>query len=93
MITDTYKLKGEKDYPGIFLKAAKLIQEFGRDIFGLSMNFTASDLTQEECKLLEERKQARAQKDFKRSDELRDALKAYGIIVEDNSGGQKWRRV
>jgi cysteinyl-tRNA synthetase len=93
MITDTYKLKGEKNYPGIFLKAAEVVQGFGCDIFGLSMNFLLKDLTAEEAKIVQERQQARAQKDFKRSDELRDALKELGIIVEDTSGGQKWRRL
>lgn len=43
--------------------------------------------------LLKSREEARRQKNFKRSDELRDELKALGIIVEDTKDGQKWRRV
>lgn len=93
IITSTYKLKNDKNYSGVLLKAAEVVQEFGRDIFGLSMNVAIGDLSEEEKKLLDERVQARSQKDFKRSDELRDALKKFGITVEDTSGGQKWRRL
>jgi cysteinyl-tRNA synthetase len=92
MITDTYKLKGTQGYAGLFYKVATLIRELGRNIFGLSMQLAAFGLSEEEEKLLEERKKARTQKDFKRSDEIRDALKKCGVIVEDGPGGQKWRR-
>ena len=34
-------------------------------------------------KLIEERRAARKRKDFKRADEIRDYLKAHGIIIED----------
>jgi cysteinyl-tRNA synthetase len=43
-------------------------------------------------KLIEERKAARASKDFKRSDEIRDILKERGIILEDTKDGVKWKR-
>jgi cysteinyl-tRNA synthetase len=41
-------------------------------------------LSEEEIeRFVRERKEARARKDFKRADEIRDALKKHGIIVED----------
>ncbi|MDY0256643.1 cysteine--tRNA ligase [Gudongella oleilytica] len=43
-------------------------------------------------KLIEERTVARANKDFKRSDEIRDILKERGIILEDTKDGVKWKR-
>lgn len=43
-------------------------------------------------KLIEERSTARASKDFKRSDEIRDILKERGIILEDTKDGVKWKR-
>lgn len=43
-------------------------------------------------KLIEERTAARANKDFKRSDEIRDILKERGIILEDTKDGVKWKR-
>ena len=42
--------------------------------------------------LLEERHQARANKDFAASDRIRDALAAAGVILEDGAGGTTWRR-
>ncbi|NCS64731.1 MAG: cysteine--tRNA ligase [Hydrogenophilales bacterium CG03_land_8_20_14_0_80_62_28] len=42
--------------------------------------------------LIEERLAARKAKDFKRSDAIRDELKAAGIILEDGPQGTRWRR-
>ena len=74
--------KTSQDLPG------KL--QFQDDIFTA---LSAADLSDEEKKVLEERKLARAQKNFKRSDELRDLLKQKGIAVEDGREGQTWRRL
>ncbi|MBQ4631687.1 MAG: cysteine--tRNA ligase [Clostridia bacterium] len=43
--------------------------------------------------LIEERNNARKNKDFKRADEIRDMLKDAGIALEDTRGGVKWKRV
>lgn len=43
--------------------------------------------------LLAERQQARADKNFARSDEIRDELAAQGIEIEDTPEGPKWRKV
>ncbi len=40
--------------------------------------------------LIEERQQARKDKDFKKSDEIRDSLISKGIKLEDTSQGVKW---
>ncbi len=42
--------------------------------------------------LIEERNQARRDKNFARADEIRDMLKGAGIILEDTRGGVKWKR-
>lgn len=42
--------------------------------------------------MVEERAEARKNKDWKRSDELRDAIKAAGYILEDTKQGQKVRK-
>ncbi|HBR68851.1 MAG TPA: cysteine--tRNA ligase [Rhodospirillaceae bacterium] len=42
--------------------------------------------------LLAERQQARKDKNFARSDEIRDQLAAKGIVIEDTPSGPKWRR-
>jgi len=51
-----------------------------------------SVLDEEIDALIEERQIARKNKDFKKSDEIRDALKSKGIILEDTAQGVKWRR-
>lgn len=40
--------------------------------------------------LLNERAQARAERDFQKSDALRDSLAAMGVIVRDTPSGQVW---
>ena len=42
--------------------------------------------------MVDERAEARKNKDWKRSDELRDAIKAAGYILEDSREGQKVRK-
>jgi cysteinyl-tRNA synthetase len=53
---------------------------------------TPSELDADLAALLEARIEARADRDWARSDELRDALAAAGIAVEDTPDGQRWRR-
>ncbi len=43
--------------------------------------------------LIEERTQAKKDKNFARADEIRDTLKDMGIILEDTRQGVKWKRV
>jgi cysteinyl-tRNA synthetase len=43
--------------------------------------------------LISVRQEARVQKDFQLSDQLRDALKKEGIILEDTPRGTRWRLV
>ena len=53
-----------------------------------------SALTDEDIQAyIEERKQARANKDFARSDEIRDQLKEQGIELLDSAEGTTWRLV
>lgn len=47
----------------------------------------------EVARLLEERMQARKQKDFKKSDELRDAIKSLGYEVKDTPEGPKVTKI
>ncbi len=41
--------------------------------------------------LMEERSEARKQKQWASSDEIRDQLKAMGVVIEDSKEGTKWR--
>jgi cysteinyl-tRNA synthetase len=42
--------------------------------------------------LIRERQAARASRDFKRADAIRDELKGEGITLEDSAEGTRWRR-
>jgi cysteinyl-tRNA synthetase len=42
--------------------------------------------------LIEERQEARRNRDFARSDEIRDQLAERGIILEDTKDGVRWKR-
>jgi len=54
---------------------------------------TRQGLTDEEVDaLIAERNTARKQRNFKRSDEIRDELAAKGIVIEDAKDGVRWKR-
>lgn len=60
-------------------------------IFGIL--FTTAEMLDEEIEqLIEERTQARKNRDFARSDEIRDQLKEKGILLDDTPQGTRWRR-
>ncbi|OJG83723.1 cysteinyl-tRNA synthetase [Enterococcus ratti] len=60
-------------------------------IFGIL--FTADELLDEEIEqLIEERTQARKNRNFIRSDEIRELLKEKGILLDDTPQGTRWRR-
>mgnify|MGYP001258074304 CR=1 FL=1 len=50
-------------------------------------------LENEIVKLIEKRTQARKEKNYKLADEIRDALKEKGILLEDTKEGVKWKRI
>lgn len=62
-------------------------------IFGVRENQQESLLDEHVQQLIEERLEARKQKNFARSDEIRDELKSKGILLEDTPQGTRWRRI
>ncbi len=50
------------------------------------------ELPEDLAAMLVSRAMARTARDWRRSDELRDALAAAGIVVEDTPDGQRWRK-
>ena len=63
------------------------------DVFGLRLQEKtgSSEMEAQVNALIAERTEARKQKQWARSDELRDQLKAMGVTIEDSKEGTKWR--
>ncbi|XJS10612.1 cysteine--tRNA ligase [Aerococcaceae bacterium WGS1372] len=60
-------------------------------IFGLQL--TQSELLDETIQaLIDERNQARSDRQFQRADEIRDQLKDQGILLNDTPHGTQWKR-
>ncbi len=43
--------------------------------------------------LVTRREEARARRDFREADEIRDRLAAMGVAIEDGADGTRWRRI
>ena len=70
------------------------ITTFGElmDVLGITLQQQDDLLDEDIEKLIEERLEARRNKDFARSDEIRDLLKEQGILLEDTAQGTRWKR-
>jgi cysteinyl-tRNA synthetase len=86
------------DLASFYKKIVELYAIFGIDLDkeisnGLTDTQTATaNLAADEIeKLLDERNEARKNKNFKKSDEIRDTLLAAGIILDDRKEGTIWR--
>ncbi len=77
---------------GDIAAALELIYELG-GVLGIIEEKKEEILTEDIEALIEERNQARKNKDFARADEIRDELKTAGIELEDTRQGVKWRRI
>lgn len=62
-------------------------------IFGITLMESEEILESDIQALIEERDQVRKDKNFMRSDEIRDFLKEQGIVLDDTPQGTRWRRV
>lgn len=71
-----------------------LLQEL-LQIFGIKLTDGETEHQKDDQQiedLIAQRDVARAQRDFARSDALRDELKERGIILEDTPQGTRWKR-
>lgn len=69
--------------------AAALFDEL-TDVLGLLYNRKNQSIDAEVEALIEQRQEARKNKDFKTADEIRDKLKDMGVVLEDTPQGVKW---
>jgi cysteinyl-tRNA synthetase len=72
----------------------KFIQLFDElsGVLGLTLHKEEELLDEQIEALIEERNQARKEKNFARADEIRDLLKQQNIILEDTAQGVRWKR-
>ena len=62
-------------------------------VLGLLKKHEVAEFPQEALVLLEERQQARRDRNFQRADEIRDMLKDMGFAVEDTAQGPKLKKI
>ncbi len=62
------------------------------EVLGIITEQKAEMLDAEIESLIEERTNARKERNFARADEIRDILTAQGILLEDTKDGVKWKR-
>ncbi|RXJ03019.1 cysteine--tRNA ligase [Anaerobacillus alkaliphilus] len=63
------------------------------DVLGLALSSPSELLDEEIDKLIEQRNEARKNKDFALADKIRDELKDLNIVLEDTPQGVRWKRV
>lgn len=83
------KKEFSKDYYDLILEFDKILS---LNLDKVNEENKSEDIPNEVKEILEERKAARENKDYKKSDELRDKLKSMGYIVKDSKEGQKIER-
>lgn len=82
----------EKDAPMQAVTSAQQALQMMTDVLGLLMKKAEDGLPKEIQQMVDDRAQARKDKNWKLSDELRDRIKAAGYILEDTAAGQKVRK-
>ncbi len=74
------------------LEAAAAIFDELTGVLGLVYNRKADDLDAEIEDLIAQRAAARKEKNWAKADEIRDKIKAMGIVLEDTPQGVKWHK-
>ncbi len=70
-------------------RCADTLKELG-GVLGLLQKERKADISAEVEALIAERAEARKNKDWAKSDEIRDRLKSMGVVLEDTRSGVKW---
>ncbi len=80
----------DKDAKGKLKTIEEMEKVFALDLLVEEEKVKVSDKI---TKLIDEREQARKDKDFAKADKIRDKLKEKGIILEDTKDGVRWKKV
>ncbi|MBQ4530617.1 MAG: cysteine--tRNA ligase [Lachnospiraceae bacterium] len=82
---------GENSSKELLQELVKTFEKLA-DVLGIILEQKEEILDEEIEKLIEERQNARKEKNFKRADEIRDILLEKGIILKDTREGVQWKR-
>ena len=84
--------KGDKGSAQQLSSACKLVGLFNKDLATWSSSSITKLIDENEIEnLLRERNVAREQKNFTKSDQIRDLLNSKGIAIEDKNGKTNWK--
>ena len=84
--------KGDKESAQQLSAACKLVGLFNKDFVTWSSSSIRKLIDENEIEnLLRERNIAREEKDFTKSDQIRDMLNSKGIVIEDKDGKTNWK--
>ncbi len=84
---NTYLKEGKNQETLLYMKKAFDSMNFAFDLLEQKEN----NLEEEVEGLIEERQEARKNKNFQRADEIRDILLKKGIVLEDTASGVRWK--
>lgn len=71
----------------------KFYQDLAGKVLGILKDFVREQSFEQEIKkLIEDREKARKEKNWEKSDKIRDELKRKGVILEDTTEGVRWKK-
>ena len=72
----------------------KFYQELAGKLLGILKDFDQEESFEQEIKkLIEDREKARKEKNWVKSDQIRDKLQEKGILLEDTPNGVRWKKI
>jgi len=72
----------------------KFYQDLAGKVLGILKDFDREQSFEQEIKkLIEDREKARKEKNWEKSDKIRDELKRKGVILEDTTEGVRWKKM
>ena len=90
-INSSQDIKDQSMYASTMRELGKvlgLLNDSSEAFFQYGANLTDEEINHK----IEERNQARDNKDFQKADQIRDELAAQGILLDDSSDGTSWKK-